>query len=243
MLYCKGALEPALARFTEVLKTAPDSFLANYWAANAQLGLGRRDQAMSSFERATRSAPRFFAALFAAAELQFTSGHPEKAVPLYRQAQAVKPDAGLSLRLGVYYENTGDLAAAEREYRQVVQLSPSLFVGYNQLAWLFAKRGVRLEEALELAAKADALQPGNASVLDTLGWIHHQRKDYEKAIEKLSAASRSHPENPTIWYHLGAVQLARGNKEQAQKALETAVRLGGNTDAAASARQLLQGMP
>jgi tetratricopeptide (TPR) repeat protein len=239
LLHLKHLQAPALDSIEHVLKAKPRSFLAHYWAGVLHLKQGKREVAHAHFVKSTEETPNFFAGLFASGELSFTSGNPEQAALYYRRAQAVKPDASLSMRLGLYYENTGDLVRAEQEYRKVVELAPNFFAGYNQLAWFLARRGQKLDEALRLAQRADALLPGNGSILDTLGWIFHLTGKPELASEHLTRAVEADPNNPTIWYHLGVVHHSRGSKAQAKQSLEKALAISNRFADAGDARKLL----
>lgn len=222
LLHLKNLHGPALSAFDRLLQANHRSFLAHYLAGAVQLKLGNRKQSMVHFEQSVQEAPNFFAGLFAAGELAFTSGRPAEAAIYYRRAQKVKDDVGLSLRLGLFYENTGDLTQAEREYRKVIQLAPEFFAGYNQLAWFLASRGQKLDEALRLAEQADKLLPDNGSILDTLGWIYHLKRQPVRALQYLQRAVEANPSNPTLWYHLGVAQHSQGETEKARQSLEKA---------------------
>lgn len=225
LLNTKGMKDAARAAFDRITKAHPESFLANYWLGVVALESGDRTRAKALFVRSVEQAPTFFAGLYIAGELTFAAGDPPAATAFFQRAQAVKADSGLAMRLGLLRENAGDLAQAEHQYREVIRLAPDFFAGYNQLAWFLASRGQKMDEALQLAQRADALYPGNSSILDTLGWIHHQQQRPDLALEHLRRAAAASPGNPTIWYHLGVVYQANTNAPEAQRALEKALSL------------------
>ncbi len=240
LLHVKGLNAAARAAFERMLQTNPDSFMAHYWLGLASLDAGDRPSARTRFLRCADLAPTFFPALYAAGELTFSAGDPAGAAPLFQRARKVAPDPGLALRLGLIHENAGNLPEAERHYRDVVHLAPNFFAGYNQLAWFLASRGKNLEEALRLAERADSLLPGNSSILDTLGWIHHQLNRPEAALDHLRRAAAASPANPTIWYHLGAVHHQAGNMADAKTALEKALALPTPFTSRQAAAELLE---
>lgn len=223
LLHSKEMPKAARAALDRVMVSAPGSFMGHYWLGVLALTTGDRSQARDQFQAAVAAAPRFFAGLFTAGELLFTSGQPAAAVPLFQRAQAVKADPGLSLRLGLYHEHMAEDAQAEEQYRQVVRLAPDFFAGHNQLAWFLARRGRNLEEALTLARRADELLPGNASILDTLGWIHHLQGRPGPAADHLRRALAANPQNPTIQYHLAVVLHGEGKVAEAREWLEKAL--------------------
>lgn len=238
LLYLKHLHGPALESFQRTLQLHPESPLANYWAGIAAGRLGRKPEARDYFERASRTLPRFFAALYAAGELHFALGAPAKAAECFQNARNVKPDPGLSLRLGTYWEHVGKLTEAEAEYRSLLEQTPDLFIAHNQLAWLLAKQEIQLDEALQLARKADELMPGNASVLDTLGWIQHLKNENPQALKTLLRSVDVNPKDPGAWYHLAVVQNSLGDPANARKSLDSALALKTPFEDAAKAQAL-----
>ena len=239
LLYLKRLDDPALRLLLAAVEANPHCLLANYWTGVVYLRKGDRPQALAHFESALRSAPRFVSALHTCGDLCSAAGNGEKAVAYYERAQAVKANPALALKLGVGYENLDRPIEAEKQYRALIDMAPGYFVGYNQLAWLLAKRGVKLDEALMLARQADKLQPGNASVLDTVGWILFLKRQYPEAVQALERASAINPSDPAIWYHVGAARHARNEKTGAKEALQKSLALSDRSEVAAAARELL----
>jgi tetratricopeptide (TPR) repeat protein len=225
VVHLKGMKSAASDAFKRMLERHPKSFMAHYSLALSALESADRPLARQHLAQCLEQAPRFFPALYTLGELIFAAGDPSGATPYFERAQSVKADPGLALRLGLIHENAGKLVEAEHQYREVVRLAPEFFAGYNQLAWFLASRGLKLDEALQLAQRADALFPGNSSILDTLGWIHHLQQRPMQAVESLRRAAAANPANPTIWYHLAVVHQAAGNSSEALAALERALAL------------------
>ena len=239
LYYFKNLNQNALSEFEQALKINKDSILANYWAAQVHLKKGERTKAVNFLKNATQKAPSFFTALYAIGELNFLMGKLEIATQYYQRASTVKKDAGILIKLGLIFENSKEYEKAEKQYEEVTRLFPDLFVGYNQLAWVYAKRGVELEKAMDLAKKADELQPGNASILDTIGWIYFKNNQYDKSIEYLENAIKITPQNPSILYHLGAVYHSKGSNNLAKNYLKKALEISNKFEEANEARELL----
>jgi tetratricopeptide (TPR) repeat protein len=109
------------------------------------------------------------------------------------------------INLGVSYEKRGELDAALKEYRTAAQKAPIAYLyegnvyfrqnafddaegsyekaiketnspeAYNNLAWLYYTRGVKLDEAEQLAARAVELSPASEGFRDTLDRIREKR--------------------------------------------------------------------
>ncbi len=240
LLYIKNLNDSSLSEFNKAIKINKDSILANYWAAQVYLKKGDRDNAITFFENSLKKAPTFFSSLYVTGELNFMKGETITAADYYESALAVKKDTGLMIKLGLFYEYTKKYDKAAELYEEATKLSPDNFIGYNQLAWLYAKRGVNLDKAMNLALKADNLQPGNTSILDTIGWIYYHKKKYKKAIEYLEKAQKINPNDPSVLYHLGVVHSSMGDRNIAEKFLRKSLKISGSFEGAEDARKLLE---
>ena len=93
------------------------------------------------------------------------------AVRLLEQARkSFGDDQAIAMRIATVYEAAGQLDAAEKELRRLMADDPLNADAMNSLGYMFADRGVRLPEAIDLAQRAVKIEPGNPAYLDTLGW-------------------------------------------------------------------------
>ena len=102
--------------------------------------------------------------------------------------------------------------------RAFLTLMPVIFM-MNNLAYVLADRGRELSRAKELALKAVASEPENASYLDTLGWVLFKLADYDKSRENLEKAALLDTREPEILDHLSQVYQKLGNPEKAQETM------------------------
>lgn len=126
---------------------------------------------------------------------------------------------------GLLYSDLKNLEAAETAYRGVIASDPMNATAYNNLGYLMADLGVRLEEARDLILKAHELQPGAGFILDSLGWVSFRLGDLDKAVEYLEEARRRIVADPDVYAHLGAVYEARGDTQAAARYYAEALRL------------------
>lgn len=120
-------------------------------------------------------------------------------------------------------EHRNDLATAIRKYEEALRRGDRSGVAANNLAWLYAQQGRQLDRALMLARQALELAPQDPQVLDTLGMVHFQRREFTDAINVLRkaaslAASRA-GDNPRlaeeVRQHLAAAYIRSGQPEAA----------------------------
>ena len=96
-----------------------------------------------------------------------------------------------------------------------------------------------LDEALKLAEEAEQARPA-AGIIDTVGWVHYKRDEYDKAIEKFQKAIELSPLQPTIRYHLGLAYAKQGNKEMALQELNNAIRIDPDFKEAEDTRKVIE---
>ena len=87
-----------------------------------------------------------------------------------------------------------------------LESDPEFADALNYLAYLWAVRGERLDEALRHAQTALSLDPQNAAYLDTLGWIYFQQGRYADALQYLRQADALHPNDAEILEHIEKTQ-------------------------------------
>jgi tetratricopeptide (TPR) repeat protein len=117
-----------------------------------------------------------------------------------------------------------NLADARKRYEQIVNADASAAVAANNLAWIYAEEGDKLDEALRLAQSAAVRLPENAEVQDTIGWIYYKQELPTLAIPRFEISVEKSPDNASYHYHLalalsksGDIQRARGSAQQALK--------------------------
>lgn len=198
--------------FDDLLADA-DIQQARYFAALADVRLGNLASARTRLAETVVVAPGFYSAQNLLGEVALNLGYHAEALEAYRKAVTVVEDGGALMKVGLLADLLDEPAIAEDALRRFIALHPNSFIGYNQLAWVMVQRETRLDEALQLAEKADSLKPGNASILDNIGWIHHLRGDDRKALPLLRDANkRSGEKNPDILYHLAVVEAEAGSE-------------------------------
>ena len=118
---------------------------------------------------------------------------------------------------GAMYERLKKYDAAEAEFRKVLEVNPENASALNYLGYMFADRGVRLEEAQKLISRALELDPDNGAFLDSLGWLYYRQNrldDAEHALVRALSKS-SVGDDPTVHDHLGDVYLKLGKTKDA----------------------------
>lgn len=159
-----------------------------------------------------------------------------QAMVLYTEALRKKPDFVPALfAQGALLDSTGKKKEAVAKYRAVLEMSDTFVPAINNLAYLSAAGYGSKKEALRLAISAYKQEPGNAGVMDTLGFALLKNKRPEDAKKVLEKAVTVLQNNPTVHYHLALAYKESGDKVNAQRVIKTALSLGDFPDSAAAA--------
>lgn len=112
-------------------------------------------------------------------------------------------------------ERNGEFERAEKLFTKCLELDPDHAEACNYLAYMWAEKGVKLNQAFKYVSKALTLNPKSGAFLDTLGWIYYMNEQYKEALEQISHAAEIIPDDPTITDHLGDVLYKLGDEKQA----------------------------
>jgi predicted Zn-dependent protease len=122
----------------------------------------------------------------------------------------------LRLARAYLYERTDRVDAALREMRALLEERPGDAVLQNALGYTLADRTRRAEEARPLIEAALAQTPDSAAVQDSMGWVLHKLGRNEEGLVYLRKA-REGAGDPEIDYHIGEVQWALGQRDEARR--------------------------
>jgi tetratricopeptide (TPR) repeat protein len=149
-----------------------------------------------------------------------------------------KPVAATTM-IGLIYQMEGNVPAAKASFEKAVALDPNAAVAANNLAWLYAEAGEKLDIALQLARSAVANLPDSPEASDTLGWVYYQKALPDLAIAPFEQAIERDAKNAMYHYHLGLACAKAGDTARAKVELERALAIRSDSDWAETARRVL----
>ncbi len=216
----------ALALIDSVARDPVYADLAQSLRVDRLEALGRTEEA---FAAASARAGRSVNDTTRLGDLEARRGRYGQAAAHYRRAvEAIGVDnasAQLWLALGNALEQSGDWVEGRKALERAVALAPSDPRLLNQLAYGLAARGEELDRAATLLRKADAANPENAVITDSIGWTAFKAGQIGRAVEVLERARMLDPVEPEIAEHLGDAYWTAGRRVEARYAW-TAAREG-----------------
>jgi tetratricopeptide (TPR) repeat protein len=157
--------------------------------------------------------------LYATAQRQ--TGDLAGAEATARQLRTAAPEDPRGMYvLAQVLEARRDYEGAEGALRDLLKRDPSDATALNYLGYMFAERGQRLDEAVDLVQRALKLDPGNPSFLDSLGWAYYQQGKLDLADAPLTEAAAKMPNNSVIQDHLGDLRFKQKRFADAAAAWE-----------------------
>lgn len=136
---------------------------------------------------------------------------------ILRRAQEKTPDSErLKFQLAAVYERQKEFERAETIFKEILKTNPENASALNYIGYMLADRGVRLDEAVQYVEKALALEPGNGSYLDSMGWALFKLNDLKQAEKYLLQAISKVKNDAVIHDHLGDLYYKTGDYDKAQ---------------------------
>jgi len=227
----RGESDRALARVDEALQRNSDSAQLHSLRGQLLLSLDREEEAAPAFERALVLEPNRAEALAGRGELALRAGEPLAALELFEQANEAAPDDPAHALGGARaLRAAGRLDAADARVRRVLQHHPEYVPAMLELAELVAALGSSLDEAVVLAARAQAVQR-SAETLKTMGFVRLQRGETDEALDALRRSLEKDPDLPSAHYYLGLALERKGDLEGALGEVQAALAAGPFADA------------
>ena len=149
------------------------------------------------------------------AELLRQAGRDQEAFDfLSEKLEEMPDDTALRYARALIAERLDKLELAEQDLRAIIEREPSNAQALNALGYTLADRTDRFAEALDYIQRALAVEPEDAAIIDSMGWVQYRMGNLEKARDYLRKALDL-VKDPEIAAHLGEVLWQMGDKQSA----------------------------
>lgn len=112
----------------------------------------------------------------------------------------------------------------------------------GNLAWILLEKKENFDRALDLARNAYDRMPGQAWLMDTLGWAYYHKQAYTQADWMLAQAEEKSKNNGLVLYHRGMVFYKQGKLLKAKDKFKSALSFGLDVSIEESINNMLTGL-
>jgi tetratricopeptide (TPR) repeat protein len=155
------------------------------------------------------------------------------------------PNVETAILLGDIYTKQGSIDKAKEQYDLVEVIEQKIGVNNDQkrLALLWADHDLRIDEALTIAKRESEMRK-DIFTADAFAWTLYKKGQLTDAKTAISAALNPKANDARIYYHAGMIEKDLGNRAEAKKMLETALKINPMFDLiqAENARKALAGL-
>lgn len=158
------------------------------------------------------------------------------AIKMFEQALMIATgnrllESDIYANMGDTYHSMGNHIASDTCYENSLKRNPENVVVLNNYSYYLSLRGEKLDQAEEMAAKANKLAPSNVSFQDTYAWVLFKKNKLQEAriwIEK--AIQNGGESSAVILEHFGDILFKQGEKELAIEYWIKAKEKGGDSE-------------
>lgn len=234
-LFAKNKYDKAVAEYLAALHILPTLAIVHNNLGSAYFALNRLDEAMAAYKQAIQLEPTFALAHFNLGLLYLKQGREQDATgALNRAAQAY-------LAAGDEHLKTGDLEAAEEDFKTLLLIDPAFYPGRIKLGIVYSSAN-RQAEAVALFQQLIREQPAKPDAYCQLGVALYQLGRYGDAVNALQQAVKLQPDGADAHYQLGKTYLKLGQLDRARAEQATLVALHA-TERASTLAALLNAKP
>jgi tetratricopeptide (TPR) repeat protein len=208
-----GKHAEASAALEEMIDKYPEQKIPLVYRALAQTRMlsGQFDTAREAADEALKLDKTDLLTKLMIGAILSRSGKNEEAIEYYKallnEAPPNNDEAIKRIRAGlsIAYVNLDRFDEGEKELEILYSRDPDDPGVNNDLGYLYADQGKKLEQAEAMIRKAISEEPENTSYIDSLGWVLFKRGKLEEAAEELLKAAKDPNADATIHDHLGDV--------------------------------------
>ncbi len=185
----KGRYSKAITSLEEAVKNNPDKIEIKKLLAETYQSVGLEKKAKPYFEAIAEVDPQSSTAINNEAFNKMNSGAFDDAEKLFRKIlKSDENDIRAKLGLAALFVKVGADESAVKEYDKILEIKENYAPALNRLAWIYAKQGKKLSDALALSERSLSFSQDIPEYIDTLSEVHYRIGDFDKAIDLIKRA-------------------------------------------------------
>lgn len=181
---------------------------------------GDYEGADAGYKRAYDECGDYHYALAGRGRAALAMGKAKEAVEYLEKATNKSQSVEMMWRLGDARSAAGDTAGAEEAYAKVV--ARGRVEDHRTLVQFYGTKNRDIDEAIKLGREEMKIRPG-IYTQDALAWALYRKGELEEARKLSEQALRLKTPDALLEYHLGAILIALGKKEEGKKLVAAAL--------------------
>ena len=221
----QGQWDQAIEAAQTQLKQAPDRGDYRLSLAKIYFRAGKYAESSAQYQMLIDKNPKVADLYVRLGESRENANDVNGAIEAFKKAKEIDSANFLPvLELALLYNRAGRDEEARKTYEEVIKLQPDNVEALNNLAYLKADDGVDLDQALAYAQRAQQKRPNDPNVIDTLALIYIRKNLTDDSVRMLRDLVSKTPGNATFHLHLALALYQKGDRPEAKKELQTALR-------------------
>lgn len=206
----KRDYKSAIAALEEAVKALPNNEEIRVTLGQTYHRTGREKDALRHFSALAQINPNSEEAINNTAFQKVESGGLNQAEALFKKALELKPgNFRARLGLAIVHSKREENDKAAQECMGILKEADDYAPAMNRLAWIYAKKGSNLSEALKLSEKSLSIFDDIPEYLDTLSEVNHRTGNNEEAVRLAKRAIELMPGEPYYKRQLFKFQKAQ----------------------------------
>jgi tetratricopeptide (TPR) repeat protein len=245
VLDAQSRRQAALAAYRRVPPDSPYGWQAQIKVADELQRLDRSDEAIALLQKLVDARPDRPEAAIELGDALRAAKRFAEAVKAYDKAIArlgtVDPQEWSAYYFrGIAHERSGQWPAAERDFKEALQLQPDQPYVLNYLGYTWVDRGEHLKEAIDMLQRAVQAKSDDGFIVDSLAWAYYRLGQYDKAVVYQEKAISLEPGDPVLNDHLGDIYWKLGRHNEARFQWQRALAFKPDADQVAPIEAKLQ---
>ena len=187
---------------------------------------GKYVESEKVYDEALANLPNYYLALPGKGRARAIQGDFDSAITILTDALNRVPNVETAILLGDIYTKQGNIEKAKQHYDLVEVIEQKIGVNNDQkrLALMWADQNMRLDDALTITKRESELRK-DIFTADALAWTLYKKGQLAEAKTAIDNAMNPKANDARIYYHAGMIEKDLGNKAEAKKMLEAALKI------------------